>query len=45
MTRLAGWTDEDLLDDLAILQRYINVLQTALGIPPSPSPLPAPSPI
>lgn len=25
--RLAGWTDEDLLDDLKILQQYINVLK------------------
>lgn len=27
--RLAGWTDEDLVDDLKILQRYIDVLKTA----------------
>lgn len=26
-TRLAGWTDEDLLDDLKILQQYIDVLK------------------
>ncbi len=26
--RLAGWTDEDLLDDLKILQRFIDVLGT-----------------
>ena len=25
--RLAGWNDEDLLDDLAILQQYIDVLK------------------
>src|SRR5262249_33194069 len=30
MSRLAGWTDDDLVDDLRILQEYINVLQTAL---------------
>lgn len=28
-TRLSGWTDEDLVDDLKILQRYIDVLKTA----------------
>jgi Ca-activated chloride channel homolog len=27
--RITGWTDEDLLDDLKILQRYIDVLGTA----------------
>ena len=25
--RLAGWTDEDLLDDLKILQKFIDVLK------------------
>jgi len=28
-TRLTGWTDEDLLDDLKILQKFIDVLKTA----------------
>lgn len=28
-TRLTGWTDEDLVDDLKILQRYIDVLKMA----------------
>jgi Ca-activated chloride channel family protein len=28
-TRLTGWTDEDLLDDLKILQQYIDVLVKA----------------
>lgn len=27
--RLTGWTDEDLLDDLKILQKFIDVLKTA----------------
>lgn len=31
--RLEGWKDEDLLDDLKILQRYIEVLRRATGSP------------
>jgi hypothetical protein len=32
--RIAGWADDDLIDDIVILQQYIDVLGTAGGIGP-----------
>jgi Ca-activated chloride channel homolog len=32
--RIAGWADADLIDDIVILQQYIDVLGTAAGLGP-----------